>query len=127
MTLAALIYLVPTFVGPECLSGGVDFLPASRIQLGLDLQGGTHLVLEVKVDKAIENNVERIRADLIRIVREKGVSGVSVEREGTQLHIKAPAASAEQVRGILKSEFGNLVEAKPSQTVRRRHGFLSYA
>jgi preprotein translocase subunit SecD len=116
LTMASLIYLVPTFVDPlpEWWS---KFLPTNRINLGLDLQGGTHLVLEVKVDKAIENNVERIRADLIRVAREKGVSGVSVEREGVQLHIKVPAASAEQLRGILKSEFGNLVEAKPPQTV----------
>ncbi|MGH7854599.1 MAG: protein translocase subunit SecD [Candidatus Binatia bacterium] len=116
LILASLIYLVPTFVEP--LPGWwSNFLTTSRIQLGLDLQGGTHLVLEVKVDKAIENSVERIRADLIKILREKGVSGVAVEREGVQLHIKAPAAGAEQARGILKSEFGNLVEAKPSQTV----------
>jgi preprotein translocase subunit SecD len=108
--------LVPTFFTPlpEWWS---KILPTNSINLGLDLQGGTHLVLEVKVDKAIENNVERIRADLIKIAREKGISGASVEREGIQLHIKVPAASAEQLRGILKSEFANLAEAKPSQTV----------
>jgi len=116
LTLAAVIYLVPTFADPVA-EWWSKVLPTSGIQLGLDLQGGTHLVLEVKVDKAMENNVERIRADLIRILREKGVSGVSVEREGLQLHIKMGAASAEQVRGILKSEFGNLAEGKPSQTV----------
>ncbi|HKY09848.1 MAG TPA: protein translocase subunit SecD, partial [Candidatus Binatia bacterium] len=115
LTLGALIYLVPTFVGslPEWWG---NVLPTGRIQLGLDLQGGTHLVLEVKVDKALENNLERTRADLVKIVREKGVSGVNVERQGMQLQVRAPAAGAEQVRGILKSEFGNLVEAKPSQT-----------
>jgi preprotein translocase subunit SecD len=115
LILGALIYLVPTFVDPvpEWWS---KVLPMSRIQLGLDLQGGTHLVLEVKVDKALENNVERTRADLIKILREKGVSGVGVERQGIQLYVKAPAAGAEQARGVIKGEFGNLVEAKPSQT-----------
>jgi preprotein translocase subunit SecD len=116
LSLTSVIYLVPTFADPLA-EWWSKFLPANRIQLGLDLQGGTHLVLEVKVDKALENNVERIRADLIKILREKGVSGVSVERDGIQLHIKSPAAGAEQLRGILKSEFGNLTEAKPSQTV----------
>ena len=116
LTIAALIYLTPTFISSLPGWWGTA-LPTSRINLGLDLQGGTHLVLEVKVDKAIENNVERIRADLIKILREKGASGVSVEREGFQLHIKAPAASAERVRGILKSEYGNLIEAKTPQTV----------
>jgi preprotein translocase subunit SecD len=111
-TLAAVIYLVPTFV-PALPDWWSSVLPTDRIRLGLDLQGGTHLVLEVKVDKAIENNVERIRGDLINVLREKGVSGVSVERvEGTQIQVKVPAANAERVRGILKSDFGHLVETK---------------
>ncbi|HMA82468.1 MAG TPA: protein translocase subunit SecD, partial [Candidatus Binatia bacterium] len=115
-TLAAVIYLVPTFVKP-LPEWWTNFLPSDKIHLGLDLQGGSHLVLEVKVDKAIENNIERIRGELTNALREKGVSGVSVDRvEGTQLHIKMPAAVAEQVRGILKTDFANLVEAKPTQT-----------
>src|SRR3970040_444327 len=115
LTIAALVYLPPTFVDP-LTEWWNKFLPANKIQLGLDLQGGTHLVLEVKVDKALENNVERLRADLTRILREKGVSGVTVEREALQLYVRAPAASTEPVRGILNSEFGNLVEAKTPQT-----------
>ena len=84
-------------------------MPADRIHLGLDLQGGSHLVLEVKVDKAIENNVERIKTDLTNMLRDRGISGVSVERvQGTQLQVKVPAASVERVRGLLKSDFPNL-------------------
>jgi len=116
LTLASVIYLVPTFFAP-LPEWWTKILPTNSINLGLDLQGGTHLVLEVKVDKAIENHVERIRTDLVKIAREKGISGVAIEREGIQLHIKVPAANAEQFRGILKSEFANLAEAKPSQTV----------
>ena len=112
---AAIIYLVPTFVSP-LPSWWSSFLPTDRIKLGLDLQGGSHLVLGVKVDKAIENNVERIRGDLINVLREKGVSGVSVERVVTQIQVKVAATNAERVRGILKSDFGNLVEAKTPQT-----------
>ena len=37
--------------------------------------------------------------------------------EGTLLHIKAPATDADRVRGLFKSDFGSLVEAKPTQTV----------
>ena len=59
--LAAIIYLLPTFVSP-LPSWWASFLPTDRINLGLDLQGGSHLVLDVKVDKAIENNVERVGA-----------------------------------------------------------------
>jgi len=114
-TLAALVYLVPTFIQP-LPEWWTSFLPGDKIHLGLDLQGGSHLVLEVKVDKAIENNVERVRGELTNSFREKGISGVSVDREGTVLHIRAPAASAERARGVLKSDFAYLIEAKPGQT-----------
>ena len=110
-TLAAVIYLLPTFV-PGLPDWWSNVLPIDKIHLGLDLQGGSHLVLEVKVDKAIENNVERIRGELANVMREKGVSGVSVERVGEQIQVKIAAANAERVRGILKSDFGHLVETK---------------
>ncbi len=115
--LAAIIYLVPTFVHP-LPAWWTSFLPSDRINLGLDLQGGSHLVLGVKVDKAIENNIERIKGELTSVMREKGASGVSVERvEGNLLQVRAAAASVERVRGILKSDFAYLVEAKTPQTV----------
>jgi preprotein translocase subunit SecD len=108
-----LIYLVPTFVNKDKLpSWWTSVLPTEQIRLGLDLQGGTHLVLTVKVDKAIENNVERVKEDLTKTLRERSVSGVSVERQGTEIDLKFPSASAERVRGVLKGDFGNLAEVK---------------
>ncbi|HYY23902.1 MAG TPA: hypothetical protein VE689_00345, partial [Candidatus Udaeobacter sp.] len=116
-TLAAIVFLVPTFVDKDKLpTWWTSFLPTDRINLGLDLQGGTHLILEVKVDKAVENNVERVRGDLTNVLREKGVSGVSVERKGTQIQLKFPSASAERVRAVLKSDFANLTEVKSQTT-----------
>src|ERR1051325_8639785 len=107
-TLAAAIYLVPTVL-PNLPSWWSGFLPTDRIHLGLDLQGGSHLVLEVKVDKAIENNVERVKTDLTNLFRERGISGVSIERvQTTQVHVRAPAAVADRVQSLLKTDFGNL-------------------
>jgi preprotein translocase subunit SecD len=112
---AALIYLTPTFVddpAKDLPSWWSSFLPTDRIHLGLDLQGGSHLILEVKVDKAIENNVERARADLTNLLRERGISGVSLERvQGTQIQLKVSAANLERVRGVLKADFPNLAVA----------------
>jgi preprotein translocase subunit SecD len=115
-TLASVIYLVPSFVNP--LPGWwASFLPTDKIHLGLDLQGGSHLVLEVKVDTAIEHNLERLRGDLTNSFREKGIAGVAVERiERTLLAVKVPSAEHEKARGVIKSDFGNLTEAKTPQT-----------
>jgi preprotein translocase subunit SecD len=64
---------------PAAKSG---LLPAT-LNLGLDLQGGIHLVLGVDVDKAIEAQVERT-GDTIRAELEKKGIGVSrIERRGS--------------------------------------------
>jgi len=116
LALASVVYLVPTFVG-EVPSWWSGFLPKERIRLGLDLQGGTHLILEVKVEKAIENTVERVKEDLRRFLKEKAVPFNKAERvQGNQIQLQVPRASAERVRDLLKSEFPNLllVSSRPA-------------
>ena len=48
------------------------FFPYKRlINLGLDLQGGTHLVLSVDVRKAIINKTMRLSDDIVKFLKEK--------------------------------------------------------
>ena len=59
--------------------------PISRkINLGLDLQGGIHLVLAVEVEKAVENAAERMAEDMAGLLREKRIrvsrSGLSPDK-----------------------------------------------
>lgn len=107
LAFAAALYLVPTFVG-ELPSWWKGFLPSDRIRLGLDLQGGSHLILEVKVDKAVENTVERVREEVRKRLREKAIPINRIDREGIQIKLAVPQPSAERVRDLLKSEFDNL-------------------
>jgi len=58
--------------------------PGEKIHLGLDLQGGLHLVLEVQVDKGIERTLERRADTLRRGLVAKGLSVVAVEPYGLQ-------------------------------------------
>ena len=55
--------------------------PRKSINLGLDLQGGIHLVLGVDVDKAVENVVERTAGDIRGALEKKGI-GAQVARQG---------------------------------------------
>ena len=50
---------------------------------------------------------------------------MTVERSGAQLVVKTTAANAERVRGILKGDFGNLIEAKSSQTASGSEFYLA--
>ncbi|MGD9125635.1 MAG: protein translocase subunit SecD, partial [Desulfarculaceae bacterium] len=69
VVLAALGCLIPA-LGGKVPPWAADVLP-ERIRLGLDLQGGMHLVLEVEVDKAVEAQVERNAQELRRRLRDK--------------------------------------------------------
>src|SRR4030066_1679906 len=59
----ALFFLIPTFI-PNIPSPWNKYLPKEKIHLGLDLQGGMHLVLEVDTQKALESMMERTSNDL---------------------------------------------------------------
>ncbi len=59
------------------------FLPrAERMNLGLDLQGGIHLVLEVQVEKAVENTTDRLMEEARRILEKEKLGVSSLTREG---------------------------------------------
>lgn len=81
--LGALVYLTPTLSGdlPGWWSG---FLPQDKIHLGLDLQGGIHLVLEVKAEKAVENSLEGAIEAIKRDLREKRIRYKNLRRQGIE-------------------------------------------
>lgn len=57
-------------------------LPNKGITLGLDLQGGIHLVLEVEEDRAVEIAVERNAVAMQDLLVEKKIPAESVKRTG---------------------------------------------
>ncbi|MCM2283805.1 MAG: protein translocase subunit SecD [Desulfobacula sp.] len=76
--LASIVWMMPTFY---------NIWPHKKINLGLDLQGGMHLVLEVQSIKAVETEVERIIQEIKRQLREDEVkhSGISRQNDNSIL------------------------------------------
>jgi preprotein translocase subunit SecD len=69
--------------------------PAKTINLGLDLQGGIHLVLGVDVDKALEAQVERTGDTVRAELEKKGIAVRRVERRGvTELVIQLASSQS---------------------------------
>ncbi len=77
----ALIYLTPTLTSdlPRWWS---NILPKDQIRLGLDLQGGMHLILEVKASKAVESHLERVAEELKLDLRKSKIRYVELGRQG---------------------------------------------
>ena len=77
----AIIYVLPT-IKPT-------WWPHKKINLGLDLQGGMHLVLEVDTDKALEGTIERISQEIRELCRKEHVRYIALDRvEGNRISIK---------------------------------------
>jgi preprotein translocase subunit SecD len=100
--LAAVIYVIPTF------EPGI--WPHKKINLGLDLQGGMHLVLEVDADKALENTVERVGQEMRALLKKERIRTLGVERvEAAKLAVKvAERDDIKRFDNLLDEEFREL-------------------
>jgi preprotein translocase subunit SecD len=69
--------------------------PRRPIALGLDLQGGIHLVLGVDLEKGIDNVLDRLAGDLRAGLQKKGI-GAQVTRQGHTLVVQLASPQAFQ-------------------------------
>ena len=76
----SLLYVLPSF--------HIDVWPHKKINLGLDLQGGMHLVLEVEAEKAVESTIERMSNELRRELKTNHIKFSDIKRKGYQLNLQ---------------------------------------
>lgn len=107
--LVAVIYVVPTF--------NPNVWPYKQINLGLDLQGGMHLVLEVETQKAVESTVERIRGELRSLLREEKIRHGRIENSGkTGLRLRLMDKNdLEKFESLIKENYPELRVASSSE------------
>ena len=104
LILLAAIYLIPSVVKP--LPGWLSFMEGNEVSLGLDLQGGTHLILTVDTDKAVQTYVETNAEQLRRDLRSEGVRAPHVRRtEGQKATVNVPLDGADKLREVLEQRF----------------------
>src|SRR2546426_287104 len=78
-----------------------QYLPNKGITLGLDLQGGIHLVLEVEADRAVEIKLDRDMAAMTELFAEKKLPVESVKRTGpTEITV---ALSTPEAKALIKN------------------------
>ena len=63
------LFAVPNFLNEETRAGLPGFVPSSTINLGLDLQGGSYLLLGVDTDKVINDRMTNMTGDIRREMR----------------------------------------------------------
>ncbi len=107
--LASLVYLAPSLTS-DLPDSWKKYLPTDKIHLGLDLQGGMHLVLEVQSAKAVESTLERTVGDLKENLMDKRVRFKLRERtKDRDFTFEFPdVASRDAFDKILKNDYPDL-------------------
>ena len=114
--LVAVVYLLPTFV--KMPAWWEDYLPSEKISLGLDLQGGMHLILGVETEKAVENSVERYGSDLEEMLFNERIPFDHVRKIGKdrlEVQVVDPAAR-DKAGKMLEDKFSVMKKLKVEET-----------
>ncbi len=85
------------------------FFPDKGITLGLDLQGGMHLVMEVEGEKAVDNTVDRTLESLKGSLEEKSLPAQSIRREGRDILFSFAPENKEAISKIIDEAYPNLM------------------
>ena len=75
LMLGAVLFALPNFLKEETRNAMPGFLPKGTINLGLDLQGGSYLLLGVDTDKVINDRMQNILTDIRAAMRPNRSSG----------------------------------------------------
>lgn len=109
LVLGSCVYLTPTMVQP-LPAWWPSFFPREAIRLGLDLQGGIHLILQVEVEKAVENAVGGAAEDLRRELATAQIATAKLERVGQTIHVRPQSLDkGAALSDLVKNKFPNLV------------------
>ena len=109
VTVFAVLLFLPTLT-PELPAWFYKIIPTEKVHLGLDLQGGMHLILEVQAEKAIESYVERVKNNLRDDLRDKAVPVGKLEREKSNQIVLEVSGEKGKWEKILSQRYGFMQE-----------------
>jgi len=110
LTVLAVLILLPSVTGalPDWWTSTI---PTPKIQLGLDLQGGTHLLLEVKLDEAVKTQLRRVADDIKQQMKQNKLDfkSVTVDPSGAVLVTLASADERTAFLDLASKLFSDMV------------------
>ncbi|MFB9947275.1 protein translocase subunit SecD [Rhizobium puerariae] len=85
--LIGVLVALPNVIPQSTLDRLPSWLPHSRVSLGLDLRGGSHLVLEVDRADLINERVQSLLQDSRRVLRDKNINTSAIRRSGDTITV----------------------------------------
>ena len=112
---AGLFFASPNFLDDETLEGLPSWYASEKMTLGLDLQGGAHLLMQVNEKELIAERVDTLRDDVRVKLRETGIRGRATTRGEDTVLLRLndetqTAAFRESMRELLLPIQGGLLD-----------------
>src|SRR5215467_4556537 len=88
---------------------------SKQIKLGLDLQGGTHLVLQVQVQEAVAQETDQTVDRVSKLLRDKNIRYDEIRRlDDTHILVRnVDFARASDFRDLVQQQFGSYWDSAP--------------
>ena len=99
VTLFLCLLAVPNLLSPQTLQSLPNFMQRT-IDLGLDLQGGSHILLEVDTKAIQSERLETLRDDVRRVMRDAriGYTNLAIQEFSVTLRVREPKDVPEALR-----------------------------
>src|SRR5499427_8843832 len=87
-----------------------------QIKLGLDLQGGTHLVLQVQVQEAVAQETDQTVDRITKLLRDKNIRYDEIRRlDDTHILVRnVDPVQASNFRDLVQQQFGTYWDSAPA-------------
>ncbi len=102
---SGLLFTLPNMMSRQMLDGLPDWLPKNQLVLGLDLQGGAHLLLELDMDQVYADRLDSIRDEVQLQLRPR-------DRSSGQKLLRYTRGAAENAVQVIITDPDDMAEAE---------------
>ena len=109
---AGIIFSLPNLLTQQQADALPSWVPHERISLGLDLQGGSHLLFQVDIDAVVRDRLESAKDSLRDVLRKNSITytGLTVTNDTIVAQLSDPTARSRVLSLLQDSPIGVNVE-----------------
>jgi len=103
--IAGLLFMLPNFFSRDTLNSNYpSWLPVEQVSLGLDLQGGSHLLLQVELDDLVSEKMQRLVNQVRRELRKEKIRYIKLGAGNDFVSFKLTnRTNLEKIESLLKT------------------------
>lgn len=109
-----ILFTIPSFLPKDVLQAWPGFLPKQTVVLGLDLQGGSHLLLQVNRDNIVTERIKTLRRDVRQALSTAGGIGnlITTAKDSLTVELTDPTqkdaamAAIQKLQSNISGSFG---------------------